>query len=55
LKRSGTTFHRLQTAAWSTLCEEDVSHSLEQMVVTPDTDWISNPRPYPFFKVSVTN
>ncbi len=39
LKRSGTTFHRPQ----STLCEGDVLHCVRQMLVTPDTDWFSNP------------
>jgi hypothetical protein len=29
LKRSGTTFHRPQSTAWSTLCEGDVSRCLE--------------------------
>jgi hypothetical protein len=55
LKRSGTTFHRPQSTARSTLCEEDVSCCMRQMVVTPDTDWFSDPRPYLFFKLSVTN
>ncbi len=41
LKRSGPTFHRPLSTAWSTLCEGDVLHW--QMVVTPDTDWISDP------------
>ena len=39
LKRSGTTCHRLQSIAWSRLCEGDVSHCMGQMVVTPDTSW----------------
>ena len=34
LKRSGTTFHRTQSTAWSTLCEGDVSHCMRQMVDT---------------------
>ncbi len=38
LKRSGPTFHRPQSTAWSTLCEGDVLHCVRQMVVTPDTD-----------------
>ncbi len=42
LKRSGTTFHRPQSTTWSTLCEGDVLDCVRQMVVTPDTDWISN-------------
>ncbi len=42
LKRSGPTFHRPQSTTWSTLCE-DVLHCVRQMVVTPDTDWISDP------------
>jgi hypothetical protein len=46
LKRSGTTFHRPQSTAWSTLCKGDVvSYCVRQMVVTPDTDWFSDPRP----------
>ena len=40
----------------SSACERDVSRCMRQMVVTPDTDWFSDPRPYLFFlKVSVTN
>ena len=30
LKRRGTTFHRPQSTAWSTLCEWDVSHWLHE-------------------------
>jgi hypothetical protein len=37
-KRSGTTFHKPQSTAWSTLCEGDVSRCMRQMVVTPDTE-----------------
>ncbi len=44
LKRSGLTFHRPQSTTWSTLCEGDVLHCVRQMVVTPDTDWFSDPR-----------
>ena len=55
LKRSGTTFHGPQSTAWSTLCKGDVSHSMRQMVVTPDSDRLSDLRPYLFFQVSVTN
>ena len=33
----------------------DVLRCMRQMVVTPDTDWFSDPRPYFVFKVSVTN
>ncbi len=43
LKRSGPTFHRPQSTTWSTLCEGDVLHRVRQMVVTPDTDWFSDP------------
>ncbi len=43
LKRSGPTFHRPQSTAWSTLCEGDMLHCVRQMVVTPDTDWFSDP------------
>ncbi len=43
LKRSGSTFHRPQSTTWSTLCEGDVLHCVRQMVVTPDTDWFSDP------------
>ncbi len=43
LKRSGPTFHRPQSTTWSTLCEGDVLHCVRQMVVTPDTDWLSDP------------
>ncbi|ROL53228.1 F-box only protein 6 [Anabarilius grahami] len=28
---------------WATLCEGDVLHCVRQMVVTPDTDWFSDP------------
>ncbi len=45
LKRSGPTFHRPQSTTWSTLCEGDVLHCVRQMVVTPDTDWFSDPHP----------
>ena len=50
LKRSGTTFHRPQSTAWSTLCEGHVLRWMRQMVVTPDTDWCSDLPPYLFFK-----
>ncbi len=43
LKRSGPTFHRPQSTTWSTLCERDVLRCMRQMVVTPDTDWFSDP------------
>jgi hypothetical protein len=36
LKRSGSTFHKPQSTAWSTLFEGDVLHCMRQMVVTPD-------------------
>ena len=39
LKRNRPTFHRPQSATWSTLYEGDV----RQIVVTPDTDWFSEP------------
>ena len=55
LKKSGTTFHSPQSTDWSTLCDRDVSHCMRQKVVTPDTDWFSDPRPYLIFKVSVPN
>ena len=40
LKRSGTTFYRPHQL----LCEGEVSNSMRQMVVIPDTDWFSDPR-----------
>ncbi len=43
LKRSGPTFHRPQSTTWSTLCEGDVLHCVRKMVVTPETDWFSDP------------
>ncbi len=43
LKRSVPAFHRPQSTTWSTLCEGDVLHCVRQMVVTPDTDWFSDP------------
>ncbi len=43
LKRCGPSFHRPQPTTWSTLCEGDVLHCVRQMVVTPDTDWFSDP------------
>ncbi len=46
LKRSGPTFHRPQSTTWSTLCKGDVLHCVRQMVVTPDTDWFSDPPQY---------
>ncbi len=46
LKRSGPTFHSPQSTTWSTLCEGDVLHCVRQMVVTPDTDWFSDPPQY---------
>jgi hypothetical protein len=49
LKRSGTTFHRPRSTAWLTLCEGDVLRCMRQMVVTPDTDWFSDPHPYLFW------
>jgi hypothetical protein len=55
IERSGTTFHMPQSTAWSTLCKGDVSGCMRQIVVTPDTDWFSDPQPYLFLKVSVTN
>ncbi len=45
LKRSGPTFHRPQSTTWATLCEGDVFDCVRQMVVTPDTDWFSDPPP----------
>jgi hypothetical protein len=49
LKRSGTTFHRPQSSAWSTLCWRDVPCCMRQMVVTSHTDWFCDSCPY-FFK-----
>ncbi len=43
LKRSGPTLHSPQSTTWSTLCEGDVLHCVRQIVVTPDTDWFSDP------------
>ncbi len=40
------TFLRPQSTTWSTLCEGDVLHCVRQMVVTPDTDWFSDPPRY---------
>jgi hypothetical protein len=48
-KRILTTFHRPPSTAWSTLCE-DVSQCMKKMVVTPDTDWFSDTRPYLFLR-----
>ena len=39
-----------QSTAWSSLCEGDVSRCMRQIVVTPDTDWFSDPQPYFFFE-----
>ncbi len=41
------TFHRPHLTTRSTLCEGDVLHCVRQMVVTPDTDWFSEPQPPP--------
>ncbi len=46
LKRSGPTSHRPHSTTWSTLCEGDVLHCVRQMVITPDTDWFSDPPQY---------
>jgi hypothetical protein len=46
----GTTFHR--PLAWSTQ-QTNRRDCMSQTVVTPDTDWFSDPRHY--CKVSVTN
>jgi hypothetical protein len=43
-KMSGTTFHRPQSTAWSTLCGWDMARCMRQMVVTPVPDWFSDPR-----------
>jgi hypothetical protein len=40
--KSGTTFHRPQSTAWSTLCEGDMC-CMRQMVATSDTEWFSEP------------
>ncbi len=42
-ERSGPTSHRPHSTTWSTLCEGDVLHCVRQMVITPDTDWFSDP------------
>ena len=47
--RSGTTFRRPQSTAWSTPCGGEVLRCMRQMVVTPDTDWFSDPRSYLFY------
>ena len=52
LIRIGTKSHRPQSTAWSTPCKGDVSRCMRQMVVTPDTDWCSDPHHLLFsFKV----
>ncbi len=43
IEEEWTNIHRPQTTTWSTLCEGDVLHCVRQMVVTPDTDWFSDP------------
>jgi hypothetical protein len=35
---------------WSTLWEGDVSRCMSEMVVTPDTEWFSDPLPYFFWR-----
>jgi hypothetical protein len=55
LKRSGTIFYRPQSTPCSTLWKADVWRCMGQIVVTTDTDWFSDPCPYLFLKVSVTN
>ncbi len=35
--------HMPQSTTWLTLCKGDVLHCVRQMVVTPDTDWFSDP------------
>ena len=47
----GQQFHRPQATAWSTLCKGNVLHCMRQMVVTPNTDWFSDPQPYFFLCV----
>ena len=42
-------FAQPQSAAWSTLCEGDVSRCMRQ-VVTPETDWYSDPGLYLFLR-----
>ena len=49
----GTTFHRPQSTAGSTLCKGDVSR-MRQMV-TPDTDWFSDPCKGWIFSQNFTN
>ena len=56
LKRSGTTFHRPQSTAWSTLCEVDVLFCTRHGGYT--RYWLAfRSKPLPFFKgtLSVTN
>ncbi len=55
LRRSGPTFHRPQSTTWSASCEGDVLHCMRQMVVTPDTDWFSDPHilEWPFIVASL--
>ncbi len=43
IEEEWTNIHRPQSTTWSTLCEGDVLHCVRQMVVTPDTDWFSDP------------
>ncbi len=43
LKRSGSTFHRLQSTTWSTLCEGDVLHCVRQMGITPELTGFRTP------------
>ena len=38
----------ISQATINSLYEGDVSHCMRQMVVTPDTDWVSDPHPYLF-------
>jgi hypothetical protein len=40
-----------QSTAWSTLWKGDVLRCMRQMVVTPDTDWFSDPRPNLFIGI----
>jgi hypothetical protein len=49
-QQSGTTFHRPQSTALSTLCKGDVLRCMRQMAVTPDTDCFSDPSPYLFLR-----
>jgi hypothetical protein len=55
LKRSGTTFHKLQSTAWSTLCEGDIAlHETNGGPTRYCLVFWSTPIPL-FLKISLTN